>query len=201
MSLTYTVAHWLRLTPWERDQRKQADVIAELFDREEAEREPPLGRALDLGCGTGMQSIALARRGWEVTGIDTVPRALELARRRAVEAGVEVKLVCGDVTDLTAASVGPGFRFFLDFGCFHGLSDEQRAAYGREVTAVAAPSATLLMFAFAPGTPWPLPRGAGREEILAALSGWSVIDEQILESTLPRFLGKDDPRCYRLRRG
>jgi hypothetical protein len=40
----------------------------------------------------------------------------------------------------------------LDFGLFHDeLSDEQRAAMGREVSAVAVPGATLLMVAWAPG--------------------------------------------------
>jgi hypothetical protein len=36
----------------------------------------------------------------------------------------------------------------LDLGCFHSIPDARRAAYVREVTHVAAPGATLLMFAF-----------------------------------------------------
>jgi methylase of polypeptide subunit release factors len=39
------------------------------------------GRALDLGCGTGTNSITLAKHGWEVTGVDFVKRAINLARR------------------------------------------------------------------------------------------------------------------------
>jgi methylase of polypeptide subunit release factors len=72
---------------------READRISELFDREESERQPPYGRALDLGCSTGMQSVALARRGWQVTGIEIAPRALRAARERARQAGVEVRLV------------------------------------------------------------------------------------------------------------
>ena len=44
----------------------------------------------------------------------------------------------GDVTALREAGVGSGFRLVLDTGTFHGLTDAQREAMGREVTAVAA---------------------------------------------------------------
>jgi methylase of polypeptide subunit release factors len=44
---------------------------------------PPPGRALDLGCGTGMDSVYLALHGWDVTGVDQVPRAMALAHHRA----------------------------------------------------------------------------------------------------------------------
>jgi methylase of polypeptide subunit release factors len=41
------------------------------------------GKALDLGCGTGTNSIYLAKHGWEATGVDFVPRAIRAARRKA----------------------------------------------------------------------------------------------------------------------
>jgi hypothetical protein len=55
--------------------------------------------------------------------------ALRRARERAHEAGVEMRLIEGDVTALGATGVGSGFRFLLDFGLFHDeLTDEQREA-------------------------------------------------------------------------
>ena len=42
------------------------------------EREPTPGRALDLGCGTGTQSIHLAQHGWKVVGVDFSPKAIAL---------------------------------------------------------------------------------------------------------------------------
>jgi len=96
--------------------------------------------------------------------VDFVPKALRRARERAAEAGVELKLLEGDVTALASAGVGSGFQLLVDFGCFHDeLSDAQRAEEGREATAAAAPGASLLLMAWAPGRRGPLPRRASRE--------------------------------------
>ena len=201
MTLFYTAAYWLGVKPWEIAAIRVAERIGAMFDREESERQPPYGRALDLGCGTGMQSVALARRGWQVTGIEIVPRALRAARERARQAEVEVQLVEGDVAALRTAGVGAGFRFVLDFGCFHGLKHAQRSATGREVTAITAPGATMLTIAWAPGCRGPLPRGASRADIEAAFAGWTAIGEDAFPaSALPRPLRNADPRVYRLRR-
>jgi SAM-dependent methyltransferase len=203
MTLFYRVAYRVGFTPWEGGamQGPAAEQISGLFDREESGRQAPYGSALDLGCGAGVWSIKLAVRGWQVTGVDIVPRALRRARERAQEAGVEVRLVEGDVTALRAAGVGSGFRFLLDFECFNGLNDAQRKAMGREVSAVADDDATLLMLTWVPGRRWPLPRGASREDIQVAFPDWKVIDEDTYEkSALPRPLKNVDPCFYRLRR-
>ncbi|MGH2993919.1 MAG: class I SAM-dependent methyltransferase [Solirubrobacterales bacterium] len=147
--------------------------------------------------------VELAKRGWQVTGVDVVPKALRRASERAEKAGVEMRLVEGDVTKLRTTDVGSGFPFLLDFGLFHDeLTDGQREAMGREVSAVAAPGATLLMVAWAPGRRGPLPRGASRGDIEAAYLEWQVIDEEAVDiSGAPffRFVRKADPRVYRLR--
>ena len=102
------------------------------------------GRALDLGCGTGTNSAYLSEHGWDVTGIDFVPRAVAAAKAKAPRA----RIVQGDVTKLGEAGVSGPFDLMLDLGCFHSLPDDLRDAYVREAASVAAPGATLLMFAF-----------------------------------------------------
>lgn len=64
-----------------------ADQIAGLFAREEEGREPPYGKVLDLGCGSGIWAVKAPERGWQVTGVDFVPKALRRARERARDAG------------------------------------------------------------------------------------------------------------------
>jgi hypothetical protein len=59
-----------------------------------------------------------------------------------------------------------GFRLILDTGTFHGLTDEQRTAMGREVDAVAAADATVLLLVW-PRRRRPLIRGAEREDVEA----------------------------------
>ena len=54
-------------------------------------------RILDLGCGTGRHVIALAKRGFEVYGIDIAKNALNLARERLKEKNLKAKLKIGDI--------------------------------------------------------------------------------------------------------
>jgi 2-polyprenyl-3-methyl-5-hydroxy-6-metoxy-1,4-benzoquinol methylase len=49
-------------------------------------------RAVELGCGSGNDAIFLASRGFDVTAIDIAPTALSLAKKKAQDAGVKVKL-------------------------------------------------------------------------------------------------------------
>jgi SAM-dependent methyltransferase len=197
----YKAFYGIGFTFWEnpRSQGRSGEQIAAMFDREESGRQPPYGPALDLGSGTGRFSIDLARRGWQVTGVDVVPKAVSIARERAREAGVEARFVEADVANFAAVDVGSDFRLVLDFGTVHGLRDEQRAAVGRAVSEIAAADATFLMFVFGPGRRGPAPRGMSREDIEATYPGWSVTDEEAADVNLPGFL-RADPRLYRLRR-
>jgi SAM-dependent methyltransferase len=202
VSLFYKFQYLVGLTPWERmPSLPIGEQAVALLEREETGREPPYGRALDLGCGTGFWSARLAQRGWEVTGIDIVPKAVRIARERARRAGADIRFVEGTVTALTAAGIASGFRLILDFGVVHGLSPEQVRAVGREVTATASEDATLLMYAFSPARRGPLPRGISREEIEQAYGGWTITSEEPFDLTAaPRFVQKAHPRFYCLRR-
>lgn len=204
MSSAYKLLYGIGFTPWEEmaESPMITEQISSLFDREEAGREPPYGQALDLGCGSGIWAVKLAARGWQVTGVDFVPKALRRARERADQAGVELQLIEGDVTALTSADVGSGFRLLMDFGCFHDeLSDLQRAEEGREASAAAAPGATMLLMTWTPGRRRFLPRGASRQEIEAAFPEWTITDEEAMDVTgAPKYVRKADPRFYGLRR-
>lgn len=133
-------------------------------------------RALDLGCGTGTNAIYMARRGWEVTGIDLVGRPLREARRKAEAAGVAPWFVQGDVTRLPELGVGGGYRLVLDLGCFHSIPADRRDGYAAGITAATAPGAVLLLFGFAPGAMRARQVGVSADELRQRLTGWELRD-------------------------
>jgi len=54
---------------------------------------PPEASVLDLGCGAGVMTVALARKGFSVVAVDSAGAMIELTRRHAAEAGVEDRVV------------------------------------------------------------------------------------------------------------
>ncbi|AVP67546.1 methyltransferase domain-containing protein [Rhodococcus hoagii] len=198
MNLGYRLAYRAGFTPWEKAGRAIfAEQLNHLLDAVAVPGEAA-ARALDLGCGTGDHSIELAKRGWSVTAVDSVPLAIERARAKLPVAGADVRFVLGDVTHLPAY-VDDHYTFALDVGCFHGLTDECRVAYGRGLTAVTAPGARLLMFAFSPGRRGPLPRGSSRRDVEQALAGWEVVGDDAMDTgSAPGLLARAEPRFYRL---
>ena len=157
----------LGFTPWDRVLPQElADVIT-------GPNALPPGRALDLGSGFGTKAIYMATHGWRVTAVESVPRALEEAHRRASKAGVKVDFRRGDVTRLGDLKLEPGYSLLFDFGCFHGLNSGQRDAYVQGVNTLAAPGATLLMMAFTKPVQ-PITAGVSEAEVLERFGhGWS----------------------------
>lgn len=75
---------------------KWADVIEQIFKKECSAR-PDL--VLDLGCGTGKMTLELARRGYDMTGIDYSPEMLDIAREIAEKEGHDVLWLCQDMRE------------------------------------------------------------------------------------------------------
>lgn len=138
----------------------------------------PPGRALDLGCGTGTDTLYLATHGWEVTAVDMVPHALATARQKSTAAGVSPRFLEGDVTRLNDLGVGDGYTLVLDFGCFHTLPEDQRSRYVTEVSNAAAPGATFLLYGFRrPPKAAPMHAGLTVEEVRQRFApvGWQLV--------------------------
>ena len=183
--MNYRLAYAIGFHPWE-------DLAAH----------PPFGPALDIGTGSGIWGVQLAQRGWNVTGVDIVEKALRRARERAARAGVEMRLVHGDVRALRDSGVGAGFRLVVDTGTFHGLDEQGRSAMARELDAACDDDATVLLDCFRPRRRGPLPRGASREEVERAFRGWKITDVEVADTDpdpVARIFTFDE-RFYRLRR-
>ena len=142
-SVSFRLMYRLGLTPWD-----SGIPPPELIEVIEGARRLPTGRALDLGCGTGTTTIYMASNGWQVTGVDFVPRAVRTARAKAAAAQLPVVFLVGDVTRLHEYAIDPGFDLLFDQGCFHSLPETAQPAYTGEVTRVARSGATYLLYAF-----------------------------------------------------
>ncbi|MBQ9069804.1 MAG: class I SAM-dependent methyltransferase [Clostridia bacterium] len=76
-----------------------ADFIEKIIERHYGVGKPDL--VLDLGCGTGSMTIELARRGYDMTGIDYSPEMLDIARERTNDLGLSDKMLwlCQDMRE------------------------------------------------------------------------------------------------------
>ena len=173
MSVFFRAAYLLGFKPWD-----SGVTPPELVSFVAAH---PAGKALDIGCGTGTNTIYLSQNGWDTTGIDFVPRAVAMARKKASTARVSPRLMVGDVTRLTELGIGNGYDLLLDLGCFHSIPDAGRENYVKGTAAVAASGATMLMFGFTRRErPTRLgPRGLAAGEVRERFDGaWDLVSEK-----------------------
>jgi SAM-dependent methyltransferase len=194
--LVYRSLYRLGLTIWER-----AVPPSDLVDLVEGPSPAPPGRALDIGCGTGTDTVYLAAHGWDVTGVDMVPRALAIARRRAAAAGVAPRFVKGDASRLRDLGLGDGFTLVLDFGCFHTLPADRRDPYVAGVSGVAAPGATLLLYGFArPPRLAPMRAGVSAGEVRERFvpHGWELVSAETMTADAIEAVGQRADRQFEL---
>jgi SAM-dependent methyltransferase len=96
-------------------------------------------RAIEVGCGTGTNCVWLARQGFDVTGFDFAPLAIERAQERARDAGVQAMFLTASVFDLP--DPGEPFEFFFDRGCYHAVRRDAPDEYALAVARQLAPGA------------------------------------------------------------
>ncbi|MGB8646287.1 MAG: methyltransferase domain-containing protein [Anaerolineae bacterium] len=138
----------------------------ELVHLVEAEHLPP-GRALDIGCGTGTNVIYLARHGFDVTGLDFVPRAIQQAQAKARAASVQAELF---VADVLAPRSLPPVDFVLDIGCFHNFDAMARPRYVANLAQWTRSGGHYLVYAFFPRVMGARRFGISPQEMTACLS-------------------------------
>ena len=103
----------------------------------------PPGRALDVACGEGRNTVWLAQRGWEVTGVDFSEVGLEKARELAKLRSVGSRWVAANLLEYTPEP--QAFELVLVF--YLQVPAAQRQAIVRTVAEAVAPGGVFLLVA------------------------------------------------------
>lgn len=104
-------------------------------------------RAIDLGCGTGHYAVYLSTMGFDVTGIDISPAAIEIARENAEIKGAKCDFIVADVLgDL--AGIEATFDFAYDWELLHHIYPENREKYVENVHGLLNPEGRYLSVCF-----------------------------------------------------
>lgn len=106
------------------------------------------GKAMDLGCGPGRNSIYLAKQGFEVVGYDISSTAIQWAQDRADESGVNVHFECKSAFEIDACEQ---YHFVYDSGCLHHLLPHRRVQYLDIINRSLKPGGLFGITCFRPG--------------------------------------------------
>jgi len=170
-----------------------------------AEQGALAGQVLDVGCGTGEQTLLAASSGADALGVDVSPLAIERARGKAAARGIlaagggqigpaagggQVGPAAGggqigtarfEVADaLRLGDLGRSFDTIIDSALFHVFDDDRRARYVASLASVLRPGGHLYLMCFSDRQPGTLgPRRVSQDELRAAFGdGWTILDIQ-----------------------
>ena len=109
-------------------------------------------KAIDLGCGAGNYALFLAGAGFDMTGVEISPRAIEMARERAAAQGVRCIFLVADLLgDLH--EIRDTFDFAYDWEVLHHIFPEDRERYVRNVHRILRPGGKYLSVCFSDEDP------------------------------------------------
>lgn len=76
----------------------ECDALEKIFNGYSSRK---VKSVLDVGCGTGIHSIELARRGYSAVGFDYAPKMVDVAKRRVAEKKSRAEFFVGDMRDFS----------------------------------------------------------------------------------------------------
>ena len=89
------------------------------------------GKALDMGCGTGVDSVFMASKGWEVTCLDFMAEAIQMTNERAEENNVSLNAIQTDIIDWQCDEK---FDLLVDAGLMHNMRRERILTYRDKIS-------------------------------------------------------------------
>jgi SAM-dependent methyltransferase len=109
-------------------------------------------RTIDLGCGAGNYACWLADLGFDVTGVDSSPTAIKIARELVEKKRARCRFIVADLLgDLN--EVEGTFDFAFDWEVLHHIFPEDRETYIRNVHRITSPGARYFSVCFSQDDP------------------------------------------------
>ncbi len=145
-------------------------------------RIPPDEPIIDVGCGSGDLSSALAQEGHRVVGVDFIPAAIDEARRKAENLPPTVRerldFRVGDA--LRLSELGGSFKAVIDSGFFHLFDPDEVDGFVDELACTLPVGGRFYLLAFAvtfdiPHSPRAVTEAEVRERFSSA-HGWKVLE-------------------------
>jgi SAM-dependent methyltransferase len=104
-------------------------------------------KAIDFGCGVGTNTLYLAERGFNAVGVDFSKKALEKARKKAKQKGIEnVQFIEGDITSDFIEGVDGPFNFLCDHGTLDDFSGKKRKVVVNTIKRLSKSGSYFLMY-------------------------------------------------------
>ena len=136
------------------------------------------GSALEIGAGTGTNSIWMAERSFDVLGVDVAPLAVERAQAKMEGRALRCRFAAWDF--LAAPPPGGPFQFVFDRGCFHVFDEPgEREQFATQVAAILEPGGLWLsLIGSTEGPPREIgpPRRSAREVTLAIEPALEIVE-------------------------
>ena len=150
--------HFLEEIPWHEDE--PAEYLVDLLNK----REIKIGVALDVCSGAGTNTVYLAEKGFDVTGIDISETATRIAEQRAEEVGVSknCKFFSGDVLKFNIQK--DKFDFIFDRGCYHHIPRKDKPKFAKIICDSLKKGGKYLLLCFSDKNP-PWKKNVSKEEI------------------------------------
>jgi SAM-dependent methyltransferase len=135
-----------RGAPWESGPRP---ALVELCEKGRVTPEALRpGRAIDLGCGTGVDSLYLADRGFDVVGVDFSRVAIRRARAAAEQVTRSPRFEVADLRTLPNETIPGPFDLLFDGGTLDDFSPDVRPEVASVITRLARPGSMFVMWCF-----------------------------------------------------
>jgi ubiquinone/menaquinone biosynthesis C-methylase UbiE len=125
-------------------------------------------QVLDVACGTGLDTLFLARHGIAMTGIDASPGMISQLREKAERAGLRVEACVGDAADLSVSSEWPTGSFDGILSAFAGLNTVDLERFAADAARLLRPGGRLIVHLLAPAGLWSRLRLLARLRIVQA---------------------------------